>query len=799
MNSPILKLFIAGALFSMLLQGCGKNDDLSIPKESLITGLVAPIILQPDSTVVELQDFFNIPQAIDSVFMNEKLEFRISHDSMRMTIRPKEKNFPKLSMMTVWAAGYSYTLLLEKSPKIWVHFTFDPKGKKYKSVQLKGEMNDWNPSRTRLTLKDDKWQTDFFLFPGKYQYLIVADGKQMLDPNNPERADNNIGSFNSVLWAGSVNPPGAPELWTAEAVDNHITIGIHNEAKNTFVLWQNYLLPEKFLKTDSAGIHITVPRIARQYDRSYLRVWTSNPSGISNQILVPLRNGMVIKDPGDLTRNDKEAMIMYFLMIDRFKNGDKGNDAPLKDKEVDWKANFQGGDLEGIREKIEDGYFTDLGINTLWISPLTQNPLDAWAEYPPPHRKFSGYHGYWPMTLTTVDTRFGQGKELKKLVNEAHDKKMNVILDYVSNHVHQECYLVKQHPDWPTPLNLPGKRKNIRLWDEQRLTTWFDEFLPTLDLSKPEVYDLVSDSSLFLIQEYQLDGFRHDATKHIPEIYWRTLTRKLKKEVVQKENRPVYQIGETFGSRDLIRSYINPGMLDAQFDFNLYFDARTAFAKDNSSLKDLEYSIQQSFNYFGEHSLMGNISGNQDLARFISFASGAISFAEDDKKAGWDRDIEVEDTVGYRKLASLMAFNMTIPGIPVIYYGDEFGMSGGGDPDNRRMMKFDSLNKHEAYLKSITSRLTRLRQEHLPLLFGDFKTLKVNEKTFVYLRTYFNQFVIVIFNKDKNQKKIEFEIPERYEKNKLIAQFGSKFTEEKNKIILILDGNSFDILTIEKP
>ena len=78
----------------------------------------------------------------------------------------------------------------------------------------------------------------------------------------------------------------------------------------------------------------------------------------------------------------------------------------------------------------------------------------------------------------------------------------------------------------------PGKRKNIRLFDENRLTTWFDIFLPTFDLTRPEVANMVSDSAAFWIREYNIDGFRHDAAKHVPEIYWRTLTKKLNQQVV---------------------------------------------------------------------------------------------------------------------------------------------------------------------------------------------------------------------------------------------------------------------------
>jgi glycosidase len=646
-----------------------------------------------------------------------------------------------------------------------------------------------------MHLKDGAWQTDILLFPGKYQYKLVLDKKWVLDPGNPESVDNNIGGTNSLLRAGTVNPFGAPYLFTKKAEKDKITLGIKNKTKEIFVLWQNYQLDEKFRKVDSTGLKITIPGSARSMERSFIRVWAFNSAGSSNEILIPLEEGRVITDPAKLTREDKQAMIMYFLMVDRFRNGDQKNDAPLKDKDVDKKLNFQGGDLSGIIQTIDNGYFKELGINTLWISPITQNPKDAWNEYPAPHRKFSGYHGYWPLTLTTIDTRFGTPEELKMLVKEAHGSNMNVILDYVSNHVHQECKIYKDHPDWATPLILPNKKKNIRLWDEQRLTTWFDEFLPTLDLTKPEICDMMSDSALFWIKTYELDGFRHDATKHIPEIYWRTLTKKLKNQVIIPDNRSIYQIGETFGSRDLIGSYINPGELDAQFDFGLYFDARTAFATENASFKDLNYSLQESFSYFGEHSLMGNITGNQDLARFISFASGAISFSENDQKAGWERDIEVKDTVGYGRLASFMAFNMTIPGIPIIFYGDEFGMPGAGDPDNRRMMRFDNLTPQEKRLKSTVEKLTHLRSNSMPLLYGDFKTIETGDKSYVYMRTYFDQVVFVIFNKDKSSRKINFEIPDRFTGIKLVNQFGSDAKVEKNRITLNLKGNSFEILT----
>ena len=186
----------------------------------------------------------------------------------------------------------------------------------------------------------------------------------------------------------------------------------------------------------------------------------------------------------------------------------------------------------------------------------------------------------------------------------AHQNKIKVLLDFVSNHVHENNPVIKKHPEWATDFLLQDGRENIRIWDEERLTTWFDRFLPTINYSIPEAVDLMTDSALFMLTEYNLDGFRHDATKHIPTIFWRTLTRKIKTTYPDKS---IYQIGETFGSRELIGSYVATGQLDGQFDFNLYFDSREVFAQDNISFIQLHNSLMETFLYYGNHSLMGNI------------------------------------------------------------------------------------------------------------------------------------------------------------------------------------------------
>lgn len=449
--------------------------------------------------------------------------------------------------------------------------------------------------------------------------------------------------------------------------------------------------------------------------------------------------------------------MLYFMMVDRFVNGDTSIDDPVEDHRVEPRANYLGGDLAGITHKLDEGYFRDLGVNTVWVSPITQNPLGAYQEYPEPRRYYSGYHGYWPIRYAKVDHRFGDEHALKKLISKAHDQDMNIILDFVSNHVHEEHPMIKSNPSFKTELDLKDGTKNIRIWDAQRLTTWFDEFLPSLDFSQSEVVERVSDSALYWMTEYDFDGFRHDATKHIPTSFWRATTAKLKQRSLET-GKPYFQVGETFGDRTLIQSYIGSGMMDGQFDFNVYFDARAVFQDTTTSMEVLASSLKSSLNIHGAQHLMCNITGNHDLPRFISYASNAIAPDDDEKAVGWERDIQVKDAVGYDRLKMLQTFVTTIPGIPVIYYGDEIGMAGANDPDNRRMMRFEGLSSDEEAVKEHVMQMLQLRKEHLALIYGDLEVISVGKDHLLYKRQYLDDEVYIGFNNSNTPKRIELPV-----------------------------------------
>ena len=496
--------------------------------------------------------------------------------------------------------------------------------------------------------------------------------------------------------------------------------------------------------------------------RSYLRVFSEDDTYLYNDLMLPMQDGQIINDAALLNRHDQQAQVLYSLMIDRFYNGNESNDWKMNSPEVLDIVDYQGGDLAGITAKISEGYFDKLGVNTLWISPITQNPWDAWGcyefkngnKYDPTktYTRFSGYHGYWPIFATELDKRFGTPEEFRTLLDSAHAHEINVVLDYVANHMHINSPTLQAHPDWHTDSILPDGRRNFELWDEARLTTWFDKHIPTLDLERPEVCEQMTDSALYWLANYDLDGFRHDACKHIPEGYWRMLGQKI---ATRWPGRPIWMIGETYGSPELIGSYVKTGMLNAQFDFNVYFTTREALC----GLKGLDEVLNNeltSLRTYGAHHTMGNISGNHDQIRFASIAGGAIDIHSQGKEEGWTQEVGIGDAEkAYKRALLLEVINLTLPGVPCIYQGDEYAEVGGNDPDNRHMMRFETLNAEQKSMRTQVAELIHYRRHSMPLLYGDLIVLENTPDEIRYARVYLGHEVIVTINRNELTYHIE--------------------------------------------
>ncbi|MBN1598583.1 MAG: alpha-glucosidase C-terminal domain-containing protein [Bacteroidales bacterium] len=770
--------------FAFMLSCSTESNDSG---KSLICGLATPLIVTSDTFFFHTSDYVHDQSLLKEItFPGEISAVEIDSGIFRLV---KSENLPKLSTIGLTAQdGGEYAILIKNLAKEKVTIKYNPGDKKCKSVKVRGSLNRWNVNASKMKNVDGIWTEVFELPAGEYQYLLVVDGLEMKDPVNPDSIDNGFGGYNSILRVGTYEQENMPFIRSVSFNKNTIELESSSVLKEIYAFLDNTSVPAI---TDGNSITVKIPGSSKKEERSYVRVIGDDERGISNDLLIPLEYGKVITDASKLTRFDRQTMIMYFMMIDRFYNGNPGNDEPVDDPDILPKANHYGGDIAGVLSQLNNNYFQELGTNTIWLSPITQNPKGAYGLYPEPRTKFSGYHGYWPISSLKIDYRFGTDQELRDLIQKTHENDMNIILDYVANHVHELHPVYQLHPDWATNLYLPDGTLNTERWDDYRLTTWFDVFLPTLDLSRPEVIEPMTDSAIYWITEFGLDGFRHDATKHIDELFWRRLTLKLKEAT--DCDPMIFQIGETYGSPELIASYVSSGMLDGQFDFNVYDNTVSVLGRDEVSFDRLKSTLDQSLRYYGYHNQMGYITGNQDRPRFISLAGGDLKFGENSKYAGWNREIGIGDSTAYDKLIMLHAFNLTIPGIPVIYYGDEIGLPGANDPDNRRWMKFDNLNPREMKVRNTVSKLISVRKSSMALLYGDLKFLHTDNKTFAYIRCYFDDIALVIFNKDSEPAAVTIDYPAVKDKT-LKSLFGSRIEKDGENITIELEANSFDII-----
>jgi glycosidase len=450
------------------------------------------------------------------------------------------------------------------------------------------------------------------------------------------------------------------------------------------------------------------------------------------------QNGALVADCGcaPLAFDWRDA-VMYFVLLDRFADGDASNNAPLGG--IETPANYQGGDLRGLRQKVDEGYFDDLGVNVIWISAPMDN-ADGKGVGDDGH-DYSAYHGYWPRDLETVESRAGDEAELIALVDAAHRRGIRVVVDYVMNHVHIESPVYTQHPDWFWPLDKGGGAQCVCgdgcSWDPpEGLRCWFRSYLPDFNFQNAEARGYSVGNAIGWIMRTGIDGFRLDAIKHI-ETSWVTDLRGRVNAEIEFAGRVFYMVGETYtGDKGLIKSYVNPEtMLDGQFDFPLRASAVRAILMRQGSMQDLEGFLAGNDGYYGPGALMGTFIGNHDLPRAIHLAEDQPLFGEWDggKNRAWNNQPgQPGDRDAYERLAVGFALIMTLPGIPLIYYGDEIGLAGAGDPDNRRPMPWSGWSEHQTWLRGRIARLAKIRAMHPALRRGTRSGVGASADALVY-------------------------------------------------------------------
>ena len=387
------------------------------------------------------------------------------------------------------------------------------------------------------------------------------------------------------------------------------------------------------------------PTAARTFARS---AWT-----VATALLFLLR-------PADQSfgQSDDEWQnrIIYFALLDRFENGNADNDKAHGDAECNNAQDahaYQGGDLAGLKQRIES--IAELGANAIWITPLYKGVPQKVGDN-------CGFPGYWAAFSDpyefALDPRFGTPEEFDEILTSAHSRDIKVILDMVVNHAGYDAPLVKQRPDW-----FHDPRTSLKLGSPDIFAPLAG--LPDFNHRNPEAAEYLLDLHTQWVERFKFDGIRMDTVKHVEPWYFRYWINGI------KASRPdLFIFGEL-----LDESYAGYGpYLDAGFAGLFNFPLRRSlietFAKGGSV--DLVASrAQEMISLFGQRQsrLMVTLLDNHDVPRFMEEFPADMS----------------PETVHERYKLALTAL-LTLPGIPQLTYGNEVGMYGGADPDNRRMM-----------------------------------------------------------------------------------------------------------------
>lgn len=473
---------------------------------------------------------------------------------------------------------------------------------------------------------------------------------------------------------------------------------------------------------------------------------------------------------------DWRDSVIYFAFVDRFQNGNTGNDCTVANVSEGAKsiANYMGGDWAGVTQKINDGYFTGLGINTIWLTVPFDNPNVAGKGTGGDDHMYSGYHGYWPKVDSSdpntlaQESCFGSFNELKGLVSAAHAKGIKVLFDYAMVHVHSSSQLFQQHNDWFWPNSKDGSPDCVCggaycSWDNDPQRCWFADYLPHWNYTNQAARDYSVAQAVAWVKQTQdasgfgVDGFRADAIKHV-DISWLTALRaKLNSDVLatQSPQQRFYMVGETydFGNRDLIKSYVEPSSkLDGQFDFPLRRELVETVIMRMRSLNDLANFMNSNDYYYGSSAVMSTFIGNHDLPRIIHLAANTRMWgdnqAADGKDRAWSgRPSAVAEREAYERVANGFAVLFTNRGSPLVYYGDEIGLPGAGDPDNRRFMQWDGLSQNQTFLRDRIAKLADIRSKHPSLRRGVRTTLEVGTESWLYSRVTTGDTVYVAINR----------------------------------------------------
>ena len=515
-----------------------------------------------------------------------------------------------------------------------------------------------------------------------------------------------------------------------------------------------------------------------------------------------------------------EGANLYFLLIDRFQNGDKTNDLNFNRTKTTGKLRgFMGGDIRGIIQKIDEGYFTNLGINAIWLTPIVEQVHDAVNEGT---GNTYGFHGYWTKDWTTLDPNFGTREDLAEMVQKAHKKGIRIVLDAVINHTgpvldldpvypeawvrtkpkctydtyanNIDCTLVENLPDIKTesnenvdlpPMLIEKWKKEGRLKQE---VAELDAFFKKTGYPRAPRYYIMKWLADYIL-DFGIDGYRVDTVKHTRENVWADFSavcqstfadfkKKNPKKVLDKNN--FFLVGEVY----------NYGISGKQiFDFG---DKKVNYFENGfQSLINFDFKGDANKPYEAIFSKYSDIlNGDMKGLTVMNYVSSHDDGSPFDKK-------RVKSIEAGTKL-------LLTPGISQVYYGDESARSldisnTEGDATLRSLMNWDEIKSSENAKKTLLhwQKLGKFRRDHPAIGAGIHKQISTEGYIFarLYTKEKYTDKVIIGLDLPKGKKVISVES---------IFKNGTKVKDGySGKTAIITNGkviinSEFDIVLLEK-
>lgn len=430
--------------------------------------------------------------------------------------------------------------------------------------------------------------------------------------------------------------------------------------------------------------------------------------------------------------------VIYLIMPDRFADGDPGNDQPSGSTGTyDRKSPmaYHGGDLRGVRQHL--GYLHDLGVTTLWLTPVWKNTD-------------SDYHGYHVVDFYALDDHMGSMRDYQDLVADAHKVGIKVLIDYVANHTGPH------HPwanDPPTPTWFHGSPAHhlepaysfAGIVDphasprESRKTLegWFVNKLPDLNPDDPSLGTYLAQNAIWWTEIAQLDGFRIDTYPYSSRQFWSQWQDRVR-QVYPK----IDSVGEVADSDPAITSFFQGGRrqfdgidtgLATVFDFPL--EAALRDVVNHGAPIQRIIDVLQRDDLYSHPEMLVTFFGNHDHSRFIN-----------------DKGSDAA------KLKVAFSLLLTLRGIPQIYSGDEIGMPGGDDPDNRRdfpggfpgdpknAFTASGRTPEQQEIFAHVQSLLALRQAHPALRTGKHWHIGWDDTYYAFLRELPEEKLLVVYN-----------------------------------------------------